>query len=203
MEIPIEKTWLKQMYTTLSEYAQIPEHEWNKTLGKLYSLKIKKNDYFINTGDVPDKLAFILSGIFRVFYTTESGVERILVFRGENRLLSAYSSFLENTNSRFSIQALEDSHLLYISLKDYIELLSGHQCWQIISTKYAQLLFIEKEKRENEFLSDDAEARYNNFILNYPAFEKRINQYHIASYLGITPVALSRIRRKGCNRCSY
>jgi len=196
LETPSEKAWLKRMYSTLCEYAQIPENEWSKQQVRLHNLKIKKNDYFIQAGDIPDKLAYIVNGMFRVFYTTASGNERILVFRGENRLLSAYSSFLESTNSKFSIQALEDSNLLYISLKDYTVLLSEHLCWQMICTKYAQMLFIEKEKRENEFLSDDAETRYNNFILNYPTLEKRINQYHIASYLGITPVALSRIRNK-------
>ncbi len=191
-----EKTWLRQMHTALSKYARIPDDEWSRAQEKLRILKIKKNGYFIHAGDVPDKLAFIVTGIFRVFYTTESGTERILVFRGENRLLSAYSSFLENTNSRFSIQALEDSILLYVSLNDYTVLLTQHLCWQMICTKYAQQLFIEKEKRENELLSDDALARYHNFTLNYPDYEKRINQYHIASYLGITPVALSRIRNK-------
>jgi CRP-like cAMP-binding protein len=191
-----EKTWLKQMYTALCKYTLIPDDEWSKAQEKLQFLEIKKNDYFIHAGDVPDKLAFIIIGIFRVFYTTELGIERILVFRGENKFLSAYSSFLECTNSKYSIQALEDSILLYVSLKDYSLLLSEHICWQTICTKYAQQLFIEKEKRENEFLSDDAETRYNSFLSNYPDYEKRINQYHIASYLGITPVALSRIRNK-------
>jgi hypothetical protein len=117
MESQIEKNWLDKMYTTLSEYTTIPDSEWNKIQGKLHSLRIKKNDYFINSGDIPDKLAFIVTGLFRVFYTTNSGNERILVFRGENRLLSAYSSFLERTDSKFSIQALEEGTLLYISLK--------------------------------------------------------------------------------------
>ena len=196
MNRQIQEIWLKKMYTTLCEYAQIPECEWNNILERLRSIDLKKNDYFVHVGDSPNKLAFIVSGIFRVFYTTESGDEKILVFREENRLLSAYSSFLENTKSWYSIQALEDSVLLYISFEDYNMLLSQHSCWQTISAKYAQLLFIEKEKRENEFLSDNAETRYNNFIRIHPNFEKRLNQYHIASYLGITPVALSRIRNK-------
>ena len=67
---------------------------------------------------------------------------------------------------------------------------------QSMSGKYAELLYLEKEKREIEFLKEDAESRYNNFINKHPTFENRISQYNIASYLGITPVTLSRIRRK-------
>ena len=194
--ISIDEAWLRQVHDTLSKFTEIPNDEWNKLLAKLHVLKVKKNEYFVNVGAVPDKVAFIISGIFRVFYNTEAGVERILVIRDENCPLSSYSSFLENTKSRFSIQALEDSCLLYISLKDYKELLSMHSCWQNIGGKYAELLYLEKERREIEFLTEDAEARYNNFICKYPTFQNRIHQYYIASYLGITPVALSRIRRK-------
>ena len=192
----LKRVWLNQMHSVLSEYARIPEGEWMKAQELLHVLKIRKGDYFIRVGDEPDKLAFIVAGLFRVFFTTKTGDEKILVFRAENRLLSAYSSFLESTTSKFSIQAVEESVLLYLSLEDYAKLLAEHSCWQTISAKYAELLFIEKEQRENEFLSEDAETRYYNFILHYPDFENRLNQYHIASYIGITPVALSRIRNK-------
>ena len=188
--------WETQMLSVLSGFADIPLEEWNKAIKKLHILKIKKDHYFIRAGELPDKLGFIIKGLFRVFYTTLDGEERILVFRGENRLLSAYSSFLENRNSRYSIQAIENSELLYLSLSEFSEILDEHICWKIVSAKYAEMLFVEKEKRENEFLSDDAETRYGHFIKNNPGLVNRLKQYQIASYLGITPVALSRIRHK-------
>lgn len=195
-ELALKEAWLKQMFTTLCEYAPIPDDEWNKTKTKIHSIKIQKNEYFIKAGDFPDKLAFIVHGIFRVFYLSKSGTESTLVFRNEKRLLSAYSSFLENINSRYSFQSLTDSTLLYISLNDMTELLSSHPCWQIITAKYSQLLFVEKEKRETEFLCDDAQTRYFTFANNFPEFIKRVSLHHIASYLGITPETLSRIRKK-------
>jgi len=192
----IKEQWLQKLHSVLNEYTLIPEKEWLNFVSLVSVLKLKKNYHLIQEGDIPDKLAFIVSGIFRVYYTTEAGDEKIIVFREENRFLAAYSSFLENTESQFSIQALENSVLLYISLHDYNKLLNGHNCWQTIISKYAQKLFIEKEKRESEFLSDDAEARYKKFIKKNLSFEDRINQYHIASYLGITHITLSRIRNK-------
>lgn len=195
-EFPLEEKWTMQMFTTLCEFSVVPANEWSKVLNRLHVIKVKKNDYFIKTGDFPDKLAYIVKGIFRVFYLSESGNESTLVFRAEGRLLSAYSSFLENRNSMYSFQALEDSILIYLSLDDYAELLARHACWSIITAKYSQMLFVEKEKREIELLSDDAETRYISFISKYSTLAKRISQHHIASYLGITPEALSRIRKR-------
>jgi CRP-like cAMP-binding protein len=69
-------------------------------------------------------------------------------------------------------------------------------CWNTIARKYVETLFIEKEKRERRLLSEDAATRYLSFQKDYPGLEDKIPQYQIASYLGITPVALSRIRKK-------
>jgi CRP-like cAMP-binding protein len=192
----IEQRWLDMVYSVLSKFAEIPPEEWEKGISKSRHLHLKKDEYFVRAGSIPDKMAFIISGIFRVFYITEAGEEKILVFRAEGRMLSAFSAFLENQSSWFYIQALEDADLLYIGFDDYKKFLSGNKCWQTINAKYVEMLFVEKENREREFLSDYAETRYKNFIIKYPDIENRIRQYHIASYLGITPVALSRIRKK-------
>ncbi len=192
----IKPEWLAAMRATLGSFAEIPDKEWQKAIPHLRHLHLKKNAYFIRTGSVPDKMAYIALGIFRVFCVTESGEDKVLAIRGEGRMLSAYSAILENTPSWYDIQALEDSDLLYIGLDQYAHGLQGHSCWKDINTKYAQMLFVEKERRESEFLSDNAETRYRKFRERFPGVEDRIRHYHIASYLGMTPVALSRIRKK-------
>jgi CRP-like cAMP-binding protein len=192
----IEPEWLSSMRAMLDSFAEIPDKEWEKATLHLRHLHLKKNEYFIRAGSVPDKMAYIVLGIFRVSYLTESGEEKVLAIRGEGRMLSAFSAILEQTPSWYDIQALEDSDLLYISLDQYTKGLQGHACWQVINAKYAQMLFVEKERRESEFLSDNAETRYRKFRERFPGVEDRIRQYHIASYLGMTPVALSRIRKK-------
>jgi CRP-like cAMP-binding protein len=191
----IEQQWLESIYALLSTFAEIPEEEWERLRSALKPLQLHKHEYFIRSGRIPDKMAFILSGIFRVFYLTETGDEKILVFREEGRILSAFSPFLKNESSWYNIQALENADLLYLHLNDYKNILNSHQCWQTVNAKYVEKLFIEKEEREREFLSADAETRYKNFLLKYPAIEERVHQYHIASYLGVTPVTLSRIRK--------
>lgn len=153
----IEAKWMDQFKRMLNSFADVPELAWNAMSAQLKHQKIKKDGYFVRSGDRPDNLAFIASGVFRVFFMTESGDEKTLVFREEGRMLSAFSPFLANKKSWFSIQALENADLLYLDI--------------------------------------NAETRYRNFLSKYPGLENRINQYHIASYLGITPVALSRIRK--------
>ncbi|MGA9109782.1 MAG: Crp/Fnr family transcriptional regulator [Smithella sp.] len=195
----IEQKGLDIFYTTLSTIAYIPKDEWEKILPKIKHLHLNKDEYFVRAGSIPDKMAFIISGIFRLFYITETGDEKILVFREEGRMIAAFSSFLENKLSWFNIQALEDADLLYfdlVGLADYKNFLNSNQCWQTLSARYTEMLFVEKEKREGEFLSDDAETRYKKFMIKYPNIEKRIHQYHIASYLGISPITLSRLRKK-------
>jgi CRP-like cAMP-binding protein len=98
--------------------------------------------------------------------------------------------------TRFSIQALEECHLLICDLHNVINMFDRHGCWERLGGILAEQLYIKKEAREAEFLLDDAETRYHNFQKVYPGLEGRLTQYHVASYLGISPVALSRIRRR-------
>lgn len=191
----IDNIWIKIIKDEFY-YLDIPKIESDKFISKLHPLKIKKNEYLVREGDIPYKIAFVISGLFRAFYLTHDAEERTIVFRGKGRVLSAYSSFVKDENSKFSIQALEDSIVLYISISDFEDLISGNNLWQIITGKYFMNIYIEKEARERELLSNDAKTNYKKFLKDYPGFINRINHYHIASYLGISNVSLSRIRKE-------
>lgn len=188
--------YMDRVYQELLRFGPVPEAEWEKACREPFErLHLNKGGYFVRIGDIPNKMGFIWSGLFRVFYQTEQGNERILVFRGENRFLAAFSAFLEGQPSWYGIQALESSLLLCMDINKYKQLVAEHPYWSQFSRKYVESIFVEKEKREREFLSESAETRYLNFRKNYPDIESRVPQYQIASYLGITPVALSRIRK--------
>ena len=182
--------------SVLEEYAEIPEEEWLRVAGRLEKLTLKKNDFFVRQGDLPDRMGIIFDGIFRVFCITESGDEKTLAFRIKKQFLSAYSPFVENRDSWYSIQALTDAVLICFPLDDMKNLSTRHRCWEKVVKEYMVRLFIEKEDRERSFLTEDAHTRYVRFRESYPEFEKTLPQYYIASYLGISPVSLSRIRGK-------
>jgi CRP-like cAMP-binding protein len=93
-------------------------------------------------------------------------------------------------------EALEDSCLFVLDRKHFTELLDRNACWQIIKNSILEKFFIQKSNRESQLLSKDAETRYQQFLMDFPNLEHRLKNYHIASYLGISPETLSRIRTK-------
>jgi CRP-like cAMP-binding protein len=187
--------YMNRLREEFGKYAEIPEEQLREFISISKILKLKKGEFFVKADEKPDRMAFILSGIFRVFYVTPSGQERTLVFRDENHFLSGWSPYLTKEKSWYAIQAIEDSVLIYSTFENYQNFLK-HPCWNNLVIAYTQILFIEKEQREREFLSENATQRYINLIKQEPKFESRIPQHYIASYLGITPVALSRIRKQ-------
>jgi len=189
-----QSNYLKKLGDSMNFVADIPREEQDKLLKRLNSITVKKNEYFLRAGDVPQRIGFNVSGLMRLFYIDSNGTEFIKHFCMENTLAISFSAFLLREESKFYIQAIEDTKLLTINYKTYREILDSHVCWQIVSRKLAELLYIIKEKREYELLMNSAQVRYLQFLEDYPNLEHRLNNYHIASYLGITPESLSRIR---------
>ncbi|NOX88755.1 MAG: Crp/Fnr family transcriptional regulator [Calditrichaeota bacterium] len=185
-----------KFFRFLRSVTEIPDAEVEKISGIFKYKKLDKGEFFIRAGERPQTIGFIISGILRLYYLKDDGGEFTKSFCVENEMVAAYSALLLKEQSRLYIEALEDSSLLVASYESYEKISSGHICWQIINQKLAEALFIKKEKRESELLLDDAKTRYLKFLDDYPGLEKKVKQHHIASYLGITPVSLSRIRSK-------
>ncbi len=185
---------LSALRRSIERHAKPSESDWQAMESFLRPLVLSSGEYFARQGERPQRLGFIISGLVRVFYSTPAGVERIVIFRDEGRPVSAYFAYLEGGLSPFSIQAIEDSFLLVAMLRDITALTSRHPYWAGIAADYTRALFTEKEQRERELLSMSAAQRYEMFKERYPGIEARVKQHHVAAYLGITPVALSRIR---------
>ena len=185
-----------QLLQVLQNMTAVPEEELAKVKSLFQPVYIAKEQFVVRAGDTPDTIAFVVSGLLRLFYNDADGKEFTKSFCVENNFLASYSSLLLNRPSRLYIETLEDSTLLVANYADYQALAEEHACWRIINQKLAEMLFIKKELRESELVLDDATTRYRNFQKEYPGLENRVKQYHVASYLGITPVALSRIRKQ-------
>ena len=184
----------ERLFQNLSRCADIPVSEQRKLSLKLRSQHLDKNDYFIRQGSQNRRIAFIESGLFRVYCIDESGNDKTLAFRDQGRFLAAYSPFIQKKDVWYSIQALTDAEIVYFEFDELISLMQQHPCWETLEKNYIIDLFIEKEDRERSFLLEDAATRYVNFCKNFPDIEKNVSQFYIASYLGISPVSLSRIR---------
>lgn len=156
----------------------------------------KQKSYFIREGQVPTEFGFVISGLFRYVYLSEHGKELTKVFMPEKSFISSYSSMISKTTSYFFIEAIEDSEVLVMSNNKWEKLKEKNPKWNLLLIKLLEKGYAVKEKREREFLLLDAESRYKIFLEEYPTLKNRVKQHMIASYLGITPIALSRIRKK-------
>jgi len=174
----------------------LPEKKIDEFLSITRDKSINASDYFIRTGEVPMKIAFVVSGLFRYVYINNNGDEFTKGIIVENLFLSSYSAMIMGKPSYFTIEALEDSRILEISWKDFTSLMENDIFWIKFLQKFLEKGFIIKEKRERDLLLLNAETRYKNFLSEYPGMDQRIRQGIIASYLGIKPETLSRIRRK-------
>ncbi|MBK7175009.1 MAG: Crp/Fnr family transcriptional regulator [Bacteroidales bacterium] len=157
---------------------------------------ILKADYFIKSGEIPSKIAFVNKGLFRYVYNNDKGDEFTKAIMPENNFISSYSAMVLRKPSYFSVEALENSQLLEISWSDFCLLMETNVFWIKFLMKFIEKGYIVKERRERDLLLLDAETRYRNFLEEFPGMDQRIKQGIIASYLGIKPETLSRIRRK-------
>jgi CRP-like cAMP-binding protein len=173
-----------------------PASQWDDFAACFEARQLARNDYFLRAGEASERLCFVNSGLLRFFYRDTEGNESNKSFSRENDFAGAYSAWLTGTPARFSIQTLEPTQLLEARFADITALFEAHACWQKLGRLLAEDLYVRKEQREAEFLLDDAETRYRNFQRHYPDLEARLAQYQVAAYIGITPVALSRIRAR-------
>jgi len=174
----------------------LPENRIEELLSIGRVKSISATDYFIRAGEVPYKVAFIGSGLFRYVYINDKGDELTKGIITENFFLSSYSAMIMGKPSYFSIEALEDSQVLEIVWKDFTQLVDNDIFWIKFLLNLIEKGYMIKEKRERDLLLLDAETRYKNFLTEFPGMDQRIKQTKIASYLGIKPETLSRIRRK-------
>jgi len=163
----------------------------------LKPVMVPKGVYFISAGQIPRKFAFVNEGLFRYLYIDKAGKEFTKNFITEGNFIVSYSAMVSQKPSLLYIEALEDSHILEIDYNRWMEVKKKHECWNVLLVAMLEQAFMVKEKRERDLLLLDARERYIGFLHEFPTLENRVKQHLIASYLGITPISLSRIRKNG------
>lgn len=162
--------------------------------------KLRKRQYLLQEGDVCKYLAFTEKGLLRLYSVDDKGIEHMMQFAWEGWWIVDIYSFLTGEPSRFNIDALEDAELLMISKDSFEGMMNALPKME----RYFRILFqnniIAKERRLESSITYGAEERYQQFAQANPAIIQRVPQNLIASYLGITPETLSRIRRNLINR---
>jgi len=157
--------------------------------------ELKKDDYFIREGVLANEIAFLEQGVVRAFYVNKEGKEYNKTLFTAPAIIGSYVSLISKTKNRLPQQALSDCKIWRASY-DVIERLSeGNYEIERLRRKIAERFFVRSEKKQIEMALLEAKERYAIFREEHPGFEDSIPQYHIASYLGISPTQLSRIRK--------
>ena len=157
---------------------------------------LKKNEYLAIAGEYSTKLAFISTGVMRAFYRNNEGNEYNKTFFTKANFVGAYSSLITGQQNQINIQCLTDCTCQIANFGKMTRLYNDYPKIERLARKLAENKFAIKEKREIELVTLDASERYEIFRKEHPNLENLIPQYHIASYLGISPTQLSRIRSK-------
>lgn len=159
-------------------------------------VRIKKDAFFIRQGDRPERIAYVVHGVFRSYINTEDGNDITKYFYLEKSILFSYAAYIQKTGSSSSIQALEDSEILTANMANLEKALDSDPALANLFKAKLDEVMIMKDRQVSSFKLLNSTDRYRQFLVDYPGLENRVKQYHLASYLGITPVSLSRIRRK-------
>jgi len=172
-----------------------PEAEWNFFVQQFEPAAFKKGEFFLKIGDMASRFAFVARGLFKRCFYTYDGKVFVVSFDPEGRVLSDFSSLIQDRPSQVDIEAMEDSVLLVSRLNLGAILRQRHPIWADIGRRIAEIRFVEKADREYELLCLDAKQRYLSFLKHSENLLPRISQKDLAAHLGMTPITLNRIIR--------
>jgi CRP-like cAMP-binding protein len=158
--------------------------------------KLRRRQYHIQAGDPCRHEAYVVKGCLRQYYVDEAGQEHTVSFAVEDWWTSDMYGFITGNLSLTNIEAVEDSELLLIEKTDFNKLLEEIPQFERFFRIKLQRAFVAHQRRIIENMSLPADQRYLHFRSNYPSLEQRLPLKLIASYLGITPESLSRIRKQ-------
>lgn len=189
---------LNILYPILNEISPLSKDVWDDAKRYFKSKTLPKGAHLFDIEEKVTVFYFLIEGLARYYYISDEGKEFNKSFAEKpGHLLSSISSVsMEEETSPFCVETLCEFKTLYISYDDFIKLGEKHLQWNKLTLKIYERLIVKKERRESDFLLLNAKDRYLKFLNDYSMIEDVVQNYHIASYLGITEVALSRIRKE-------
>ncbi len=185
---------LTQLRDGFSQWAALPKPQWQQ-LATIFRVRhAAQREFVTQPGDDKHELIFVCQGLLRFYYLSADGKETNKAFIAENEFAGPLASAMLGLPLYFGIQALEGTTMLVAPFSDFTALYDQHPLFERLGRKLAEQLLVRKELRMRSMLEKSAHERYLEFLNTNPQLVHRIPQYHLASYLGITEVSLSRIK---------
>jgi len=187
------------MFSTLITYLEKGSSLSEKDIALLHAVflpkTVKKGEFILREGEIARYGTFVAKGFLRSYVIDQKGREHIIQFAPENWWISDKQGMGKEAPASFFIDALEDSELLMIDLEGHFTLMKEVAAYAAVFQSGMQKRGAAKDQRIVDTLTATAEERYNEFLDKYPSIAQRVPQHMLASYLGITPETLSRIRK--------
>ena len=180
----------------LTRLGPVPSREWTYFERCLRFETLAPKQALTHAGEVADRVGFVVRGLIRKLHVSERGKRVVRGFGGPGSVVGAYASLLTREPSHLRVEALEPSELFVLPWAELETLYARHVCWQVVGRRLAEQNLVEREQRAHELLTDSATERYRRFCETHRELLPRLRDYDIASYLGITPVSLSRLRAR-------
>jgi CRP-like cAMP-binding protein len=186
----------KHVLPLLEKLGPLPKKEFAYLEARLRLSRPRRGQFLTRAGEVAEHVGFVISGLFRKVHVTARGKAIVRGFGGPGAVVGAYVSLLTGEPSYLSVEALCDSELLVLPWSELNALYARHSCFQTIGRRLTELTLLEREARAHELLTLSASERYTRFRETHRELLPQLRSYDIASYLGITPVSLSRLRAR-------
>jgi CRP-like cAMP-binding protein len=183
----------------LNTVASISDKDFEASIYAFNEISLKKGEFFARPGLVCKYAAYIVSGMLRTFQINEKGEDISYCFCTENNFTTSFKSFISQTESTLSIQALENTKLLVIEYNELQKLYEKFPVWQNIGRVLVEKEYLVMEKYASILNNETAKEKYLRLMTEQPAIIKKAEIQHIASYLGISRETLSRIRNQVAN----
>ena len=187
---------LAKFRTALERFLPMPEADWELLRPHLRLRTLTRQEHFATEGKKAGEIGFVLEGNLHHFYTRD-GEEKTTYFYFENHFVASYISCIRQSPSLLTIEALTECRLLVFPYPVLLDLYERSQVWERFGRLIAEYLAAGLEERMVSLLTETPRERYEALLQgNMGKILERIPQRYIASYLGITPVSLSRIRNR-------
>lgn len=185
----------KILKSAFDTYFNTPVEAWDQFVKYCEHVKFSKGDIIKKQNTTEQFFYFIIKGSTGVFLWKENNFV-CLDFAFDNQFCSDYMSFFSSKPTPLQVMALEDCEMLQISITNF-KIITQSQIGNMIRIIAAESAYASKQQQQIELLTKKAIERYDILLQKFPNIHNRVSQNHIASYLGVTPQSLSRIRRRG------
>lgn len=186
---------MKQIRQTIRQMIRISNSELDNLLRECFVKNFRRRDTLSRPGETPNEIFFINEGVITIIVTDREGVEHTTHFALENQFIADYSSFLKKQPSIYTLRAIENTEVVVLPRSaiewGYENLKEGEKLGRLV----AEFYFMYQDNRIKDLYARTPKERYENITEVFPNIHNRVPQHMIASYLGITPVHLSRLKR--------